>query len=156
MAEHTIQRAFELALQHHQAGRLREAEQLYRQILAREPNHTDALHCLGVAADQLGRNDIAVELIRRAIALKPDFPAAHSNLGNALKHGGRLDEAIAACRQAVALNPNFPEGHNNLGNALNQKESKGTARRGDRRHSPGHCLEAQLSRSLVQSCRCPE
>ena len=30
----TIQQAFELALQHHQAGRLADAEAIYRQILA--------------------------------------------------------------------------------------------------------------------------
>jgi hypothetical protein len=33
----SIQQAFDLALQHDQAGRLQEAEQLYRQILARQP-----------------------------------------------------------------------------------------------------------------------
>ena len=33
MAQLTIQKAFELAVQHHQAGRLPQAEQLYRQIL---------------------------------------------------------------------------------------------------------------------------
>jgi len=39
MAQLTHQQAFELALQHHQAGRLREAEQLYRQILTYQPEH---------------------------------------------------------------------------------------------------------------------
>jgi tetratricopeptide (TPR) repeat protein len=121
MAQLTIQQAFDLALQHHQAGRLHEADQLYRQVLAQQPNHAEALHLLGVLARQAERNDVAVDLIRRAIALRPDYPDAHYNLGNALKDTGQLDEAIAAYRQAIALNLNEPEAHSNLGNALRDK-----------------------------------
>jgi len=39
---------FGLAVGHHQAGRLREAEQFYRQALVADPGHTDSLHLLGV------------------------------------------------------------------------------------------------------------
>jgi predicted O-linked N-acetylglucosamine transferase (SPINDLY family) len=121
MAQITIQQAFDLALQHHRAGRLREAENLYKQILAHQPNHADATRLLGVIARQMGRTDIAVDLFRRAIALRPGYPEAHSNLGNALKDKGQLDEAIAAYRQAIALRPGYAEAHSNLGNALNDK-----------------------------------
>ncbi|MGD0138150.1 MAG: tetratricopeptide repeat protein [Tepidisphaeraceae bacterium] len=117
----SIQQAFDLALQHDQAGRLQEAEQLYRQILARQPNHAQALHLLGVLAGRAGQKDVAVELIRRAIAFRPDYAEAHYNLGNALKDKGQLDEAIAAFRQAIALNPNLPEAHINVGNAWKDK-----------------------------------
>jgi protein O-GlcNAc transferase len=37
----TIPEALALATQHHQAGRLRDAELIYRQILAVDPNHSD-------------------------------------------------------------------------------------------------------------------
>ena len=67
----------------------------------------DAIHNLGVLAQQAGRFDIAVDLIGRAIALRPNFPEAYSNLGNALKDQGQLDSAIAACGQAIALRPNY-------------------------------------------------
>ena len=46
----TIQQAFDRALQHHQAGRLTEAEALYRQILAVQPNHQRRVHHLGIIA----------------------------------------------------------------------------------------------------------
>jgi Tfp pilus assembly protein PilF len=121
MSQLTIQQAFDLALQHHQAGRLGEAEQLYRQILARQPGHIQAMHNLGQIALQAGRNDAAVDLIRRATSLGPNYAEAHNNLGNALRAQGQLDEAIAAYRRAFALNPNLPEVHNNLGNALAEK-----------------------------------
>jgi tetratricopeptide (TPR) repeat protein len=118
MTPSEIQKTFDLALQHHQAGRLYEAQQLYARILAQQPNHADAMHLLGVIAHEVGREKIAVTLIRGAIALNPNLPEAFSNLGNALKDGGRIDEAIAAHRQAIALNPNLPGAHNNLGIAL--------------------------------------
>ena len=66
----TISEALAIAVQHHQAGRLQAAEQIYRQILAVEPNQADALHLLGVIAYQVGKHEAAVEYIRRAIALK--------------------------------------------------------------------------------------
>lgn len=114
----TIQRAYELAVQNHQAGRLPEAESLYRQILSYQPEHADALEMLGVLAHQAGRSSEAVELIRRAIALNPHVADYYSNLGGILTIQGRLDDAIAAYRQALVLRPDLAEAHNNLGVAL--------------------------------------
>jgi tetratricopeptide (TPR) repeat protein len=118
MGQETIEQAFGLAVEHHQAGRLRQAEGFYRQVLERQPDHADALHLLGVVALQAGQYAAAVELIGRAVALRPNWAEAYSRLGIALKESGRLDEAIAAQRRAVALAPHLPEGHNNLGHAL--------------------------------------
>jgi len=114
----TIPQAFELALQRHQAGRLAEAEALYRQILVAQPNHSDALHLLGVIAQQRGHHDLAAEWIRRAIELDPNHPAAHCNLGEAYRCQGRLEEAVAEFRHALRLKPDYPEAHSNLGNTL--------------------------------------
>jgi len=121
MAQFIMQQAFHLALQHHQAGRLHEAEELYRQVLAHCPEHAEALHNLGVLAHQSGRYDVAIDLLRRCIAIKPNVAEAYTNLGNSLKDRGDWDEAIAACRKAIALKPNLAEGHNNLGHALQCK-----------------------------------
>jgi len=40
-----ISEAFAIAVEHHRAGRLDLAEEIYRRILAVEPNHADALRC---------------------------------------------------------------------------------------------------------------
>ena len=77
----TIQQAIGLGLEHHNAGRLPEAESIYQQILQSDPNQPVVLNLLGVIAHQVGKNDIAVELIGKALAIKPDFSEAHSNLG---------------------------------------------------------------------------
>ncbi len=52
-----IQQIFAAAAQYHQAGRLAEAEQLYRRVLAIAPRHADSLHRLGLIAYQAGRPD---------------------------------------------------------------------------------------------------
>ncbi len=59
------------ALGHHQAGRLAQAEALYRQALQTEPDHPDALHPLRALARQAGKLAAAAELISRAINAKP-------------------------------------------------------------------------------------
>jgi predicted O-linked N-acetylglucosamine transferase (SPINDLY family) len=118
MPPFTIEQAMQQALQHHQAGRLAEAESIYRQVLSQQANHAGALHFLGVIAHQVGKHDIAVDLIARAIRLKPDNADAYINLAAALKSLGQPDEAAAACRQALALRPESAEAHNNLGAVL--------------------------------------
>jgi predicted O-linked N-acetylglucosamine transferase (SPINDLY family) len=109
---------FASALQNHRAGRLDEAERLYRQILQADPRHADALHFLGVLAHQLGRNDAAVELISSAIAINGRIPSFHNNLGNALQGLGRLQEAAASYGHALAHKQDYVEAHYNLGVAL--------------------------------------
>ena len=80
----TIQQAIDLGVQHHNGGRLPQAESIYQQILQTDPNQPVALHLLGVVAHQTGKNDIAVDRITKALAIKPDYAEAHSNLGLAL------------------------------------------------------------------------
>lgn len=117
----TTQSIFDLAIQHHRAGRLAEAEQLYRQILAQQPDHAEAVHNLGMIALQVGQNDAAMELFQRAVALNPNRATAHYQLGNILKSKGQIDEAIAAFRRAIVLRPDYPVAYNDLGTALRSK-----------------------------------
>ncbi|MFO1083238.1 MAG: tetratricopeptide repeat protein [Reyranellaceae bacterium] len=106
------------ALAHHRAGRLSNAEPLYRQVLGIEPRQPDALHLLGVLAHQVSRHDVAADLIGQAIAVKPDDPNFHGHLGAALRHLGRFDEAVASYDRSLALRPDHAETHNNRGMAL--------------------------------------
>jgi protein O-GlcNAc transferase len=117
-ASNHVGEMFTVALRHHQAGRLQEAERLYRRILQVDGRHADALHFLGVLAHQLGRNDVAVDLIEKAIAQKGSVPAFHNNLGNAFKAQGKLAEAIASYGHALTYRPNYIEAHYNLATAL--------------------------------------
>ncbi|EDY18049.1 Tetratricopeptide TPR_2 repeat protein [Chthoniobacter flavus Ellin428] len=114
----TLQEAFQIALQHHQAGRLVEAESLYRQILAVQPGHAETLHLLGALAQQVGRTEMAIEFMRQAIAADPNHAAALSNLAATLLAGGRAGEAAEYARRAVEVAPGFADAHYNLGAVL--------------------------------------
>jgi protein O-GlcNAc transferase len=111
---------FQQALSLHQAGRLSEAETLYRQILLTEPNHPEALHYLGVLAHQVGKNGVAEELISKALHCRPDYVDARVNLGTVFKAQGTLDKAVVSFRHALELQPDHPEALNNLGIALHE------------------------------------
>lgn len=111
----TSQQLFELAMQHHRAGRLAEAETLYRQLLATHPHEPDVLHLLGVLAGDTGNQQAAVNLIREAIAINPSAANYHSNIANSLLALNRLDEAVSAAENAVRLQPDLAVAHYNLG-----------------------------------------
>ncbi len=106
------------ALVHHQAGRLQQAEAIYRRILRTRPDDADALHLLGVISHQVGDHARAIALIQRAIARRSNEPAFHSNLGEALRASGQLEAAVGAFRKALAINREFADAHGNLGAAL--------------------------------------
>jgi tetratricopeptide (TPR) repeat protein len=114
----SLAQMFDTALENHRNGRMGEAEDLYRRILAVDANHVDAVHMLGVLAYQAGRAEAAVDLIGRAIALGGDNASFHNNIGEALRYLGRLDEAVGHFTRAIELDPFAAEGHMNLGNAL--------------------------------------
>ena len=117
----TISEALTIALQHHQAGRLDAAEEIYQRILQVEPDQPDALHFLGVLTAQRGRPEAAAAYIARAIVAKPNVAPYHLNLGLAYQASRKPNEAIACYQRALQLQPEFVEVHYNLGNAWNEQ-----------------------------------
>jgi predicted O-linked N-acetylglucosamine transferase (SPINDLY family) len=110
----SISQALQIALGHYHAGRLSQAEAIYKQVLEFEPNNPEALHLLGVIAQQTDKFDLAVELISKAIRANPSDPMCYINLGNALKDQGKLDEAVENYQKALARKPDIAEAHYNL------------------------------------------
>jgi tetratricopeptide (TPR) repeat protein len=111
-------RMMALAAEHHQAGRLQEAEQLCRQVLQKEPAHVDALRLLGLIAASSGDLDDAEHLLRQALAVAPDHAPALFELGRVLRELERPEEAIEVYRELLALQPDDPRAHFQLASAL--------------------------------------
>ncbi len=122
MPELSADQAFALALQHHRAGRLAEAERGYRAILQLEPEHADSLHLLGVIALQAGNLEVALALVERAAALRPDAAVCRNNLGQVLERLERYAEAARCYEAAIELDPGYAEAHNNLGYVLARQD----------------------------------
>jgi tetratricopeptide (TPR) repeat protein len=118
VASRVLQGMLANALGHHQAGRLVEAERIYRRILAIDDHHADSLHLLGMIEYQRGRQDPAVQMIRQAIAIDENQAHYHTNLGTVLQARGDPDEAAACYERALMLQPDLAEAHINLGNIL--------------------------------------
>jgi tetratricopeptide (TPR) repeat protein len=107
--------AFALAVALEEAGRVADAERLYRQILATLPGSAPVLHNLALIQRGQGQFAEAEANVRRAIAAEPANPSYQNSLGVILRAAGRLDDAEAAYRKAIATWPDYPEPHFNLG-----------------------------------------
>jgi tetratricopeptide (TPR) repeat protein len=109
---------YRMAVQSHQAGRLDEAEKLYRGILANDPKHVGSLNGLGALAMHQARFDAAVKYFNAVLCIDETVPETHNNLGLALLKQGKPQAAAQACLRALELRPQYPEAHNSLGLAL--------------------------------------
>ncbi len=109
---------FSAAFAAHGAGRLEEAEQGYRAVLAADSKHANAWHLLGVIAQQRGQAAQAVEHIQQALALSGPQAPYLGNLGVAFEALGRSAEAVTVLEQALALEPSSFTAQFALANAL--------------------------------------
>jgi predicted O-linked N-acetylglucosamine transferase (SPINDLY family) len=107
----------DMAISLHGQGRLAEAEQAYRSVLARDPDQFDALHLLGLVRLQQGDAAAAHALIARAVAGRPQATDALCNLSAALLALDRHGEALAICERVLALSPGDVETLYNQGQA---------------------------------------
>lgn len=94
------------ALAHHQAGRLVEAEDCYRKILALDENHFQGLHLLGVLAQQVGRSELAEQLIGKALTVHDQNPAR--------PNGAASDFQIPGCGHRAIARRDLAEAHSNF------------------------------------------
>jgi len=105
----------EKAAAHLRGGRLRDAELLYRQVLAEAPQHVEAMRGLARVAERVGRLDAAALILRQAVSGALDHAALHAHLGELYRKLARWDEAEAFCARATALDPALVDAWYNLG-----------------------------------------
>ncbi|MBP5971190.1 tetratricopeptide repeat protein [Brasilonema sp. CT11] len=117
-----VAQTLQLAVQHHRANRLDDAQKLYHQVLEKQPNHPEALYSLGMLAIQLGQPQSAEQWLSAASQAQPDSVKTWFSLGNLRLGHGQFAEAAIAYHQALALRPDSLPIYNNLGYALQQQK----------------------------------
>jgi tetratricopeptide (TPR) repeat protein len=108
----------ESAIDCHNAGRLVDAEEMYRRIIATVPDCAELHFTLGNVLAALSRLGDAAINYERALVLNPNFAEAHNNLGLVLMQKGDLNGASGCYERALAIKANYVEAHNNAGIAL--------------------------------------
>jgi protein O-GlcNAc transferase len=112
---------FQLAVQSHRANRLDEAEQLYLQVIKKQPDYSEALYGLGMIAQQKGAFQEAEKHLSAASQVQPNSVKIWFSLGNLRQAQGQLPEAEAAYQKAIVLRPDAGTIYNNLGYTLQQQ-----------------------------------
>lgn len=109
---------FSDAVEHYKTGAMTRAEELFAQVLAREPSFADARRMRGLALVRLGRFSVGLAELSRAVALAPGQSLSHLHHGVGLLLAGRNARAAARFRRAAILAPEDPAPWINFSSAL--------------------------------------
>ena len=148
MPEQTL---LHLALEHHRAGRLDTAKELYGTVLTEDPGNVAALRLLGVLQSQRGAFEEAIVLLQAAVRFAPDVPEFYNDLGNALRGKGAYEAAVSAYHSALDLHPAYADVYFNLGLALESLGQNEKAEEAYTRALQGNpaCAEARFNRAAM-------
>jgi tetratricopeptide (TPR) repeat protein len=105
-------------LAQHRAGRLADAENVYRQILRDAPRHVTALRLLGILSTQQGKYTEAIALLQQAYTLSGKHPGVALELAQVCQSAGKTQEADQLFRIAIASTPPLPKALANYGQFL--------------------------------------
>lgn len=97
------------ALAHHRAGRLPEAERLYRNILDAQPQHPATNYYIGVLALQLGKPEAALPHLKVALENWPSQVKCWWSYIHTMKDLGLFDEARSFVRSSASVIPDDPD-----------------------------------------------
>ena len=98
--QNNIQKIFLQALQEHKKGRLKNAVNLYRKILAYQPHHPDVNHNLGVLCVAEENFLVAIQLFKKSIKANPRYEQFwHSYIYTLIK-SGQIEEAKKSFQEA--------------------------------------------------------
>lgn len=118
MSPAKLQSLLQNGLAHHRAGRLAEAEQLYRQARVAAPKQFDVLHLSGLLAYQQGRLTEAIQWLGRAHQLDRHHAVCEMRYAMALIGERRLEEAEKHLRHATTVKPDLHDAWDNLAYCL--------------------------------------
>lgn len=102
-------------------GKLPEAANSFRKMLALDPRIAE-IHCnLAIILTQLNDIKAAIASYRKALQIKPELTVAHFNLGTLLQQQRQFQEAAHHFQQAVTQQPGFFQAWANWGTVLQER-----------------------------------
>jgi tetratricopeptide (TPR) repeat protein len=119
MSNKNILKTLNTALKLHQAGNLKQAEEIYRKILKTNPFNPDALHLLGVILTDQNNFTDAEKYIKKAIKISPSINY-YISLANLYTAQNNLIEAINCYKTLLSFKPDYVEVYNIVGNLLSE------------------------------------
>jgi tetratricopeptide (TPR) repeat protein len=113
------------ALENQKAGRLKEAVEIYTEVIAKNPTSAEAYNWRGMANEDLGQLDQALADFNKAIEISPDYADAYNNRGEIYRKKNTIPQAFADYRKAAELDKKFAEAHFNMGlmNEIQKKDA---------------------------------
>jgi tetratricopeptide (TPR) repeat protein len=109
---------YQRALNLHHAGKLADAEGLYKTLLSYFPNQVEILTTLGIVLLQQGRSEAGFQQLKKSLGINPNQPVAWYNMAVELQKLTRLDEALACYQECLKRNPQDINALINRGNTL--------------------------------------
>lgn len=110
---------FSLGAAHERAGSYQKSIEVFEELIARVPDHAQALNYLGyMLADNGDRLDYARGMIERALAIAPNNAAFIDSYGWVFYQQGDYEEALVQLKKAVSLDSD-PVIFDHLGDAYN-------------------------------------
>jgi tetratricopeptide (TPR) repeat protein len=120
-----IEKIFNLALQDHRVSKFQSAEDNYKKVLEKDPNHFNTLYLLGTLYFQTQKFDEAKKKFEKSILIQPNHAELCNNFGATLIEMGEYEKSINYLQNAINVNPNYAQAYNNLGSAFRElKEFK--------------------------------
>ncbi len=96
------------------AGRLQEAAQQFKGVIALDPKFIEAYNNLANIMVTLGHRDEALALYYQALDIDRHRPVIHNNIGRLMMDRQRYDRALMHFSEALRLRPDFQEARTNL------------------------------------------
>lgn len=111
-----LDKIVENAFFRHKKGDLKYAYGAYHSVLQQSPNHPQALHYLGLIAQQTGNSDEAIRLIEKSIKKAPTDTRAYNHLAQIFLSKGKKEKAKKLLQDGLQYDSQHIDSLNNLAN----------------------------------------
>lgn len=114
--------ALKEALALHTDGQVKEAIDLYNQVIEKNPKIAEAYNWRGMAYEEIGDTDKALADFNQAIQIAGNYADAYNNRGEIQRKLSKLPLAVEDFKRAISYDKNFAEAHYNLALVYEQQK----------------------------------